>query len=85
MDEWIWQSLALGKPVDDRFEAILEDSPDYLMAFMTCSNIIREQQVEIERHRVAARFKALLIRYLQKDPSRLEKLRRIWLQLRGTI
>jgi hypothetical protein len=85
MDEWIWQSLALGKPVDDRFEAMLSDSLDYLMAFTTCLNIIREQQVEIERNRVTARLKALLIRYLQKDPSRLEKLRRIWLQLRGQI
>lgn len=85
MDEWIWQSLARGKPVDDRFEVMLSDSPDYLVAFTTCLNIIREQQAEIERSRVAARLKALLIRYLQKDSSRLEKFRRIWRQLRGKL
>lgn len=83
MDEWIWQSLALGKPVDDRFEAMLSDSPEYVMAFTTCLNIIREQQAEIERNRFVVRFRALLIKYLQKYPSRLEKLRQIWLQLRG--
>lgn len=83
MDEWIWQSLALGKPVDDRFESMLRDAPDYMMAFTTCLNVIREQQAEIERHRFVTRLKALLINYLQKYPLQLEKLRRIWLQLRG--
>jgi hypothetical protein len=42
------------------------------MDFTTWLSIIREQQVEIKRNRVIARLKDLLIRYLQKDPSRLE-------------
>lgn len=84
MDEWIWQSLALGKPVDDRFEAMLINSPDYLVSFTTCLNIIREQQAEIERSKVITRLKSLLIRYVQRYPQR-EKFRQIWMQFRGKI
>jgi hypothetical protein len=83
MDEWIWQSLSLGKPVDNRFEALLTDPPEYISTFAACLDIIREQQAEINR--LKFRFKLLFspIEYLREISHRWQPLRRIWLRLKG--
>lgn len=83
MDEWIWQSLALGKPVDDRFEALLTAPSDYTTAFTACLNIIREQQVEIDRLKFRFKLFSSPMQYIQELSHRWQPLRRIWLRLKG--
>jgi hypothetical protein len=85
MDEWIWQSVALGKPIDDRFEALLTKKADYTDAFTTCLELIREQKAEIARLKIEPQPSASFINYLKQDTSRWQKLRRIWLRLKGQI
>jgi glycosyltransferase involved in cell wall biosynthesis len=85
MDEWIWESVALGKPIDHRFEALLTKKADYADAFTTCLTIIREQKAEIARLKVESQPSPAVITYLKQDPIRWQKLRRIWLRLKGQI
>ena len=77
MDEWIWQSLKLGKPIDDRFELMLTEPSDYVMSFTTCLNLIRQQQAEIDRLKLKANPVAVPIGYLRQNSHRWPKLRRI--------
>ncbi len=83
MDEWIWRSMSLGKPVDDRFETLLTESADYTIAFATCLDIIREQQLEINRLKFKLKPLCSPIEYLQDLSHRWSPLRRIWLKLKG--
>ena len=85
MDEWIWQSLKLGKPIDDRFELILTEPSDYTKSFTTCLNLIRDQQAEIDRLKLKANPVAVPIDYLKQNSHRWPKLRRIWHRLKGKI
>ncbi len=82
MDEWIWASLKLGKPVDDRFESLATDPPDYMNSFTTCLDIIRQQQAEIARLNAISRMIASPIGYLKKNSHRWPKLRRVWQRLK---
>jgi hypothetical protein len=43
MDEWIWQSLALGYPIDDRFAKLLDCQLDYQDALATCMTALRDR------------------------------------------
>ncbi len=85
MDEWIWQSLTLGKPIDDRFEKLLTNKADYTESFTTCLDIIREQTAEIDRLKIRSQPLSSFVTYLKQDPHRWQKLRRIWLRLKGQI
>ena len=85
MDEWIWQSLKLGKPIDDRFEALLTKPSDYATSFTTCLNLIRQQQAEIDRLKLKASPIAVQIDYLKQNSHRWPKLRHIWHRLKGKI
>ena len=85
MDEWIWQSLKLGKPIDDRFELLLTEPSDYAMSFTTCLNLIRQQQAEIDRLKFKANPVAVPIDYLKQNSHRWPKLRRIWHRLKEKI
>jgi hypothetical protein len=40
-NEWIWQSLAAGKPIDDRFDRILTQPLDYTQSLAQCFYAIR--------------------------------------------
>jgi hypothetical protein len=40
-DEWIWRSLAVGKPIDDRFEQLLTQPLDYTQSLAQCFYAIR--------------------------------------------
>jgi hypothetical protein len=83
MDEWIWASLKLGEPVDNRFESLAMDSPDYINSFTTCLEIIRQQQAEIDRLNTFSRAIASPIDFLQENFRRWPKLRHIWLRLKS--
>jgi hypothetical protein len=83
MDEWIWQSLKLGKPVDDRFEALLTDLPDYTTSFTTCLDIIRQQQAEIDRLKLQSTLISTPISYFKQNSHRWQKLHHIWQKLKG--
>jgi hypothetical protein len=83
MDEWIWQSLKLGKPVDDRFESLAIDPADYINSFTTCLDIIRQQQAEIDRLNALSRMIASPIGYLKQNSHRWPKIRRMWLRLKA--
>lgn len=85
MDEWIWQSLELGKPIDDRFEALLTEPSDYATAFTTCLNLIRQQRAEIDRLKLKANPVAVPMGYLKQNSHRWPKLRHIWHRLKGKI
>lgn len=85
MDEWIWQSLELGKPIDDRFEALLTEPSDYATSFTTCLNLIRQKQAEIDRLKLKANPVAVPIDYLKQNSHRWPRLRRIWHRLKGKI
>lgn len=85
MDEWIWQSLELGKPIDDRFEALLTEPLGYAASFTTCLNLIRQKQAEIDRLKLKANPVAVPIDYLKQNSHRWPKLRRIWHRLKGKI
>jgi hypothetical protein len=82
MDEWIWQSLKLGKPIDDRFESLTTEPPDYINSFTTCLDIIRQQQAEIDRLSAISRMIASPIGYLKQNSHRWPKVRRMWLKLK---
>jgi hypothetical protein len=85
MDEWIWQSLKLGKPIDNRFEALLTEPSDYATSFTTCLNLIRQQQAEIDRLKLKANPIAVPIDYLKQNSHRWQKLRRIWHRVKAKI
>jgi hypothetical protein len=74
-DEWIWQSLAAGKPIDDRFERLLPVQPNYLAALSTCLTIIHDQQVTIQHLCTQA---ASPIEYLKQESQKFPALRHIW-------
>jgi hypothetical protein len=82
MDEWIWQSLKLGKPVDDRFESLSTNAPGYISSFTTCLDIIRQQQAEIDRLNAISKIIASPIGYLKKNSRRWPKIRQIWRRLK---
>lgn len=81
MDQWIWKSLVVGKPIDDRFERLLPESPSYLAPLSLCLDIIHNQQVEI--HHLKTRFS--LVEYLKKKTIRWQLLRRVYSQLKQLI
>ena len=85
MDDWIWQSLKLGKPINDQFEALLTESSDYVASFTTCLNLIRQQQAEIDRLKLKSNPVAILIYYLKQNSYRWPKLRHTWYQLKGKV
>ena len=85
MDEWIWQSLKLGKPIDDQFESLLNEQSDYVTSFATCLNLIRQQKSEIDLLKLKSNPLALLIYYLKQNAHRWPKLRHIWHRLKGKI
>jgi hypothetical protein len=77
MDEWIWQSLKLGKPIDDRFDKIFCESPDYLASFTTCLELIRQQQAEIDRLSAKSKFISTSIgKYKRKLYQYLKKIKK---------
>jgi hypothetical protein len=49
MDEWIWQSLALGRPIDDRFTKLLDRQLDYHGALATCMTALRDRNTQIAK------------------------------------
>jgi hypothetical protein len=81
MDDWIWQSLALGKPIDFRFEKLLTQPADYSAALATCLNIVRSQQSEIQD----LRARSSPIAYFKQNSPQWQQLRRIWLILKGKL
>jgi hypothetical protein len=85
MDEWIWQSLKLGKPVDDRFELLLSKNVDYVAAFTTCLNIIRGQKAEIDRWKSQPTLLSSPLEYFKQNYPHWPKIQRIWRQLKGQI
>ncbi len=87
MDDWIWQSLELGKPIDDRFEAILYNTLDYTDSFTTCLDIIRHQQAEIEHLKAKNQPRSLLksIAYLKEKSYYWKKFRGVWKRLKSKI
>ncbi len=85
MDEWIWQSLELGKPIDDRFEALLTEPSDYATSFTTCLNLIRQQQAEIDRLKLKSNPVAVPIDYIKQNSHRWPKLRHLWHRFKGKI
>ena len=85
MDEWIWQSVALGKPIDDRFETLLSQKADYTDAFTTCLDIIRAQKAEINRLKIESQPTLSLLRRLKQNTLLWQKLRRVWLRLKGKV
>ncbi len=82
MDEWIWQSLALGKPIDDRFESLFPNPPEYITTFTTCLDIIRAQQAEIDRLQLHAESLSFSSKFLRGISDGWQSLRRIWSQLK---
>ncbi len=57
MDEWIWQSLAVGKPIDNRFDLLSMGELDYLSALATCMTSYRynhrlQSELKASQHRV---------------------------------
>ncbi len=82
MDEWIWQSVAMGKPVDDRFEALLTQDLGYQSSFTTCLEIIRAQTAEIERLKLKSTAMTIPLNYLRRNSHRWQTLRQIWRRLK---
>ena len=85
MDEWIWQSLVLGKPIDDRFELLLPNSLEYITAFTTCLDIIRQQQAEINQLKFRYKLFFSPIEYIKELSHKWLLVRRVWLWLKGQL
>jgi hypothetical protein len=85
MDEWIWQSLMLGKPIDDRFEVLLANPLEYTTAFTTCLDIIRQQQTEINQLKFRFKLFSSPIEYIRELSHKWLWVRRIWLRLKGQL
>jgi hypothetical protein len=84
MDEWIWQSLALGKPIDDRFESLFVDAPEYTTVFTTCLDIIRAQKAEINQLKARSRLISP-IEYLKEIHQYWKRLLTIGLRVKRKI
>jgi hypothetical protein len=80
MDEWIWQSLAAGQPIDRRF-AELDGEGNYAEAFVACLDLMKDYQAEI---RLLKSRRNLLTRLPYYEQSRT-RLRRIWLKWKGQL
>lgn len=85
MDEWIWKSLVLGKPVDDQFELLLANSLEYTTAFTACLGIIREQKAEIDQLKFRSNLFFSPIEYIKELSHKWLLIRRIWLWLKGQL
>jgi hypothetical protein len=80
MDEWIWQSLAAGEPIDRRF-AELDSDGNYAEAFVACLNLMKDYQSEI---RLLKSRRNWLRRFPQYQRYR-SRLRRVWLKWKGQL
>ncbi len=80
MDEWIWQSLAAGHPIDRRF-AELDSDGNYAEAFVACLNLMKDYRSEI---RLLKSRRNWLRRFPQYQQYR-SRLRRVWLKLKGQL
>jgi hypothetical protein len=85
MDEWIWQSLLLGKPLDSRFEDLLVTKLDNTSALTTALCIIRDREAEIARLQSKLASITSPVEYLKQNSQRWQRLRRIWLRLKGKL
>jgi hypothetical protein len=86
-DEWIWQSLAAGKPIDDRFSQLLTNKLDDTSAFA---------QSIVERSRHMVRLKSQVVS-MEKEITDLQaqiqsmestkfwKLRQMWFKLKKLL
>jgi hypothetical protein len=80
MDEWIWQSLAAGQPIDRRF-AELDGDSNYAEAFVACLDLMKDYQAEIRLLKSRRNLLTRLPRYQQYRT----RLRRIWLKWKGQM
>jgi hypothetical protein len=85
MDKWIWQSLELGKPIDDRFEILSANPLEYVTAFATCLNFIRQQQYEINQLKLRSKLFSSPIEYIRQISYKWLVIRKIWLRLKGQL
>lgn len=80
MDEWIWQSLAAGEPIDRQF-AELDAISNYTEAFTACLNLMKGYQAKIKTLETPINLSKLFPIY---GKYRV-RLRRIWLQMKGQL
>jgi hypothetical protein len=73
MADWLWKSLKLGQPIDDRFEQLFADNFDRDASLRICLQIIHDRQQEIKQ--------------LRSIPPQLQKIKenKFWQLIRSTI
>ncbi len=78
MDEWIWQSLAAGQPIDRRF-AELDANSNYTEAFTACLDLMKNYQAQIKLLQAPITLSKIFPIYGEYRG----RLRRIWLRMKG--
>lgn len=76
MDEWIWQSLEAGEPIDQRFAKLCSPS-NYVRSFVTCLNSIKSDQAQLERSKSPLSISKLYTKYREYR----NYFRKLWLGL----
>jgi hypothetical protein len=76
-DEWIWQSLAAGKAIDNRFDRLVPAQLDYSSALVQSFHAIRGYREELDRYQnnlpdLTTRSQQQLYRILKKIWARLK-------------
>jgi hypothetical protein len=80
MDEWIWQSLAAGQPIDRQF-AELDGNSNYTEAFTACLDLMKGYQAKIKILEAPITLSTLFPVYKEYRA----RLRRIWLRMKGQV
>ena len=76
MDEWIWQSLEAGEPIDLRFAKLCTYN-DYTGSFMTCLDSIKGDRAQLEKSKSPLSISKLRTKYREYR----NYFRKLWLGL----
>jgi hypothetical protein len=82
-DKWIWQSLAAGKPIDDRFDRILTQPLDYTDALV--HSLTRYGNLQQHILELQSQISELRVQIRSMESTKFWKLRQMWFKLKKLL